>query len=171
MNSASSILTATFLNASGCTQQHKRDALKALAEQEDADIIGIAEMLLTDGTESSLLVQGYRPYFNSLKHSKTTKAAAGDQIAHKWGVLILLRSNLRVGEVFRPQGLLAARVILLSAFVEAIEVEPLWIMCIYAPVESTAQPSFFEDLLQFWLDHKLNNQKVIVMGDLNGRIL
>lgn len=105
-----------------------------------------------------------------MSQAKAAKINLGDQTSHKWGVMILLKANLRVGEVYRPQGTLAARVVLLSAFVEAVEVEPLWVLCIYAPVNNGAQAGFFSDLSTLWEEHKLNGQKVILMGDLNARI-
>lgn len=186
-----SLLRISFINPSGCTAPHKKEALQSLVKQEESDALGIAETHIVEGREALFQIEGtihitrhthprglltftyagFRCFFNGLAGYKEN-SNEGELNPHKWGVALYLRKNLRIGEIIRPKGLLKARVIMASIFIETTEeTKPIWIACIYAPVNEEDHHAFFEELSTLWEDHNLNGQNMIVTGDFNNRIL
>lgn len=58
MSTNLSLLNISFINPSGCTAPHKREAIQSLAKQEESDVIGIAETHIVEGREILFQLEG-----------------------------------------------------------------------------------------------------------------
>lgn len=116
-------------------------------------------------------INGFQGYFSSI--SRLTDHGFGEERNKaKWGVGIFVKEGIRIGTIWRGDKELKGRLILVPLVFEADKnIKPVWIVGIYAPVRKDKQLEFWSGVTLVLTARVNKGEKMIVVGDLNNRIL
>lgn len=165
------ILKTACLNTSSLTTTTKQDAIRKWLKHEDIDVLGISETCFREGSEPKGWLDDYRLFFNSVSLTTFDTLTDHGRHAYKWGVLLIVKSSIKICDVIRPQGNLNGRVVMMGIYMEAKEPKMLWIVCVYAPVRMHEHEVFFNELDTAWKGCVKEKDQVILLGDLNAHLM
>lgn len=171
-------LAVACLNPTGMGGELKKIGLTSILRQECADVMVLSETMMVEARADEKYFKDYRTFYSCVGHEDTGAPKVGQKRKFestkeaKWGVALCIRSSIRLGTIRRGEDKLKGRAIIAPLlFDSAGQIQPIWVLGLYAPVFVIEHKDFF-GALTIWLKTFIPKQAcIIVAGDLNSHLL